>query len=208
MLPRADIAAGRRADRPRLLGRAFQRLFAGAPAGRGREARLGRAGAVRAARTLGRGAAGRRRASTSSRCWRRSARDRARIKALAHITGGGLSENVPRVLPDGLRRACRPRRRGRRPPCSAGCAQAGSLDDAEMLRTFNCGIGMVVVVGSQQADAVLTALQGAARRRPSIGEIEPGRGVKSSRQGQRRGRGRAVLEHARASRHDRSASAS
>ena len=135
---------GRRADRAALVGRAFQRLFAGAPAGGRGEARLGCAGAVR-----------RRRQSLAeallapTRIYVKpvlaAIRATGAIKALAHITGGGLSENLPRVLPAGWPRTSISAP-GRRRPCSAGCSRPGDLDDAEMLRTFNCGIGLVLVV--------------------------------------------------------------
>ena len=87
-----------------------------------------------------------RRESTCGRCFRWSSE--GRIKGLAHITGGGLLENIPRVLPD--RSPCRRRRRrlaaARRIRASPRGRSRSSLQ--EMVRTFNCGIGMVVVVGS------------------------------------------------------------
>lgn len=75
------------------------------------------------------------------------------VKALAHITGGGLTENIPRVLPDGLgvhlNAANWPL-----PPVFSWLAGAGGIDAAEMARTFNCGIGMVLIVSpGQQVDA-------------------------------------------------------
>ncbi len=125
----------------------------------------------------------RRRASTCKPVLRRSAR-RARSRRLAHITGGGLSENLPRVLPGGSRRAHRPCAPGRRRPCSAGCAQAGNLDDAEMLRTFNCGIGMVVVAAqAERRCRCCPSLRAAGEAPVLIGDIEPGRGVKSAAKG-------------------------
>ena len=62
-------------------------------------------------------------------------------------------------------------------------ARAGSLDDAEMLRTFNCGIGLVLVVAAGEAEAVLAALAAAGEAATVIGAIEPGRGVKSQAKG-------------------------
>lgn len=75
------------------------------------------------------------------------------IKALAHITGGGFTENIPRVLPDDLAAsidlgALNP------PPIFGWLSSAGGVEPAEMLRTFNCGIGMVVVVSAEKADEV------------------------------------------------------
>jgi phosphoribosylformylglycinamidine cyclo-ligase len=104
------------------------------------------------------------------------------IKALAHITGGGLSENLPRVLPDGL--AAHIDLAAWTAPAVFGWLQrAGRLDDAEMLRTFNCGIGLVLVAAKGEADAVLATLKAAGETPTVIGEIEPGRGVKSSAKG-------------------------
>ena len=73
-----------------------------------------------------------------------------KVKGLAHITGGGLTENVPRVLPAGLT-ADLDKSRWPRPPVFQWLQQAGGVDEAEMHRVFNCGIGMVVIVA--QADA-------------------------------------------------------
>ena len=73
-------------------------------------------------------------------------RETGGVKALAHITGGGLTENIPRVLPDGLGVAHRPRRWSRCRRCSTGSQRTGGVDEAEMHRTFNCGIGMIVIV--------------------------------------------------------------
>ena len=104
------------------------------------------------------------------------------IKGLSHITGGGLSENLPRVLPDGL--AAHVELGTFKAPAVFGWLQgAGNLDDAEMLRTFNCGIGMVVVASALRANDVLAALTAAGESPHVIGVIEPGRGVKSSAKG-------------------------
>jgi phosphoribosylformylglycinamidine cyclo-ligase len=104
------------------------------------------------------------------------------IKALAHITGGGLSENVPRVLPDAV--AAHVELDAWQAQAVFGwLARAGNLDDAEMLRTFNCGIGLVGVVAREGADAVTRVLRDAGEAPVRIGEIEPGRGVKSQAKG-------------------------
>jgi phosphoribosylformylglycinamidine cyclo-ligase len=104
------------------------------------------------------------------------------VKALAHITGGGLSENLPRVLPDGI--AAHVDLAAFQAPAVFGWLQrAGNLDDAEMLRTFNCGIGMVAIAAQAKAESVLTALRDAGEAPTVIGAIEPGRGVKSSAKG-------------------------
>ena len=104
------------------------------------------------------------------------------VKALSHITGGGLSENLPRVLPDGLA-AHVDLSRWKAPAVFGWLARAGNLDDAHLLRTFNCGIGMVVIAAKDRADAVLAALAGAGEQPVGIGEIEAGRGVKSQAKG-------------------------
>jgi phosphoribosylformylglycinamidine cyclo-ligase len=104
------------------------------------------------------------------------------IKALAHITGGGLSENVPRVLPEGV---------GANidlgawiPPAVFGWLKnAGNLDDTEMLRTFNCGIGLVIVASRDRAGLVLKELREAGESPMIIGRITPPRGVLSDAKG-------------------------
>ena len=104
------------------------------------------------------------------------------IKALSHITGGGLSENLPRVLPDGLA-AHVDLARWQAPAVFSWLEQAGNLDDAEMLRTFNCGMGMVIVAAQERADSVMAALSDAGEHPVVIGEIEAGHGVKSQAKG-------------------------
>ena len=73
------------------------------------------------------------------------------LKGLAHITGGGFTENIPRVLPDGLGVAI-DARAWRLPPVFRWLAEAGGIAPAEMGRTFNCGIGMVAIVAGGSAD--------------------------------------------------------
>jgi phosphoribosylformylglycinamidine cyclo-ligase len=107
---------------------------------------------------------------------------RGAIKALAHITGGGLSENLPRVLPDTV--AARVDLDAfTAPPVFGWLAKSGRLADAEMLKTFNCGIGMVVVAGKAQADAVLAALRSAGEAPLIIGAITPAGGERSEAKG-------------------------
>jgi len=96
-----------------------------------------------------------------------------RINALAHITGGGLLENVPRVLPDGLH--ARIDAGGWPQPALMAFLQAqGNIEPAEMARTFNCGIGMVLAVDAEQAEAVAGELTDAGEDVHFIGAIEPG----------------------------------
>ncbi len=109
-------------------------------------------------------------------------REAGSVKALAHITGGGLSENLPRVLPDGLA-AHVDLAAWRAPAVFSWLARAGRLDDAEMLRTFNCGIGLILVVAKAGVDATLDALKAAGEAPIVIGELEPGRGIKSQAKG-------------------------
>ena len=95
---------------------------------------------------------------------------------MAHITGGGLSENLPRVLPDGLG-ARIDLAAWRLPPLFDWLRTAGGVATPEMLRTFNCGIGMAVVVPAAQADAVGAMLGEAGETVHRIGTIEAGHGV-------------------------------
>jgi phosphoribosylformylglycinamidine cyclo-ligase len=112
----------------------------------------------------------------------RAIRETRAIKALAHITGGGLSENLPRVLPDGI--AAHIDLGAWKPPAVFGwLKEAGALEAAELLRTFNCGIGMVAVVARDDAEAVGRVLQAAGEGPVRIGELEPGRGVRSAAKG-------------------------
>ena len=104
------------------------------------------------------------------------------IKGLSHITGGGLSENLPRVLPNTVA-ACIDLSSWKAPAVFGWLAKAGRLDDAEMLRTFNCGIGMIVVASKAQANAVLAALRSAGESPTIIGEVTPGGGERSSAKG-------------------------
>jgi len=104
------------------------------------------------------------------------------IKGVAHITGGGLSENLPRILPQGLA-AHIDLSAWTAPAVFGWLARAGALDAAEMLRTFNCGIGLVMVAERAKAQAVLAALTAGGETAAVIGEVEAGRGVKSQAKG-------------------------
>ncbi|MCW5695404.1 MAG: phosphoribosylformylglycinamidine cyclo-ligase [Bauldia sp.] len=99
-------------------------------------------------------------------------RQNAGVKAMAHITGGGLTENLPRVLDDTL--AARIDLRAMPlPPVFAWLRALGGIEQAEMLRTFNCGIGMAVIVAAEAADAVTAALTESGEMVLRIGTIEP-----------------------------------
>lgn len=95
------------------------------------------------------------------------------VKALAHITGGGLVENVPRVLPQG-RGAAFVGGSWPVPPVFHWLKQAGGIAAEEMLRTFNCGLGMVLAVTPDASDAVQRALEGAGETVYRVGEITEG----------------------------------
>ena len=96
-----------------------------------------------------------------------------RIKGLAHITGGGLLENIPRVLPDGAH-AVVDADAWELPRLFAWLQAGGGIEPEELARTFNCGIGMVAIVAPEQAEAVLANLQAAGERVHAIGRIEAG----------------------------------
>jgi phosphoribosylformylglycinamidine cyclo-ligase len=93
------------------------------------------------------------------------------IKAMAHITGGGILDNLPRVLPDGAM-ARIDARTWTLPPVFQWLRRMGNVADTEMLRTFNCGIGMILVVGAADADAVAAALAAEGETIYRIGRIE------------------------------------
>lgn len=97
-------------------------------------------------------------------------RDTKAIKALAHITGGGFPDNIPRVLPKGLG-ARLDLERVPVPPIFRWLADVGKVAEPEMLRTFNCGIGMVAVVAAGEADAVASALVRESETVVRMGEV-------------------------------------
>ncbi|MFV0244319.1 MAG: phosphoribosylformylglycinamidine cyclo-ligase [Qingshengfaniella sp.] len=99
------------------------------------------------------------------------------VHALAHITGGGLTENLPRVLPDEL---------GAEidlnawvlPPVFRWLAETAGIETAEMLKTFNSGIGMILVCAADRADALAAILTEAGETVHRIGQVVPGQGVR------------------------------
>jgi phosphoribosylformylglycinamidine cyclo-ligase len=99
-------------------------------------------------------------------------REHVSIKGLAHITGGGLVENVPRILPDTVM-AVLDRSTWTRPAVFDWLQRAGEVADAEMHRVFNCGIGMVVVVAPAHAQAAIEFLTAQGERAFCIGAIAP-----------------------------------
>jgi phosphoribosylformylglycinamidine cyclo-ligase len=99
------------------------------------------------------------------------------VKGFAHITGGGLTDNIPRVLPDGMEVVLQ-RRSWARDPVFDWLASTGRVATAEMYRTFNCGIGMVAVVAPADVDATLAALKSSGETAAVIGTVGRGpRGV-------------------------------
>jgi phosphoribosylformylglycinamidine cyclo-ligase len=103
------------------------------------------------------------------------------VRAMAHITGGGLVGNLPRVLPEGCRAILR-RSAWREPPVFATLREAGGVSEIEMLRTFNLGVGYVVVVRAADAGRAQQALEAAGETVSVIGEIVAGeRGVEVTR---------------------------
>lgn len=97
------------------------------------------------------------------------------VHAFAHITGGGVTENLPRVLPDQLS-ARIDLTAWSRPPIFSWLQQHGAIARDEMLRTFNCGVGMLVVVAAEDETAALAGLEAAGETATVIGEIIPASG--------------------------------
>lgn len=96
------------------------------------------------------------------------------IKGLAHITGGGLLENIPRVLPDGTHARINADAWAQ-PRLMAFLQAQGAIEPEEMARTFNCGIGMVVIVAADHAEMVADTLCSAGEKVETIGAIENGK---------------------------------
>jgi phosphoribosylformylglycinamidine cyclo-ligase len=98
------------------------------------------------------------------------------VHGLAHVTGGGLTENVPRMLPEGL---------GAEidldawalPPVFGWLLRTAGLEAAEMLRTFNCGIGMVAAVAEERAEAAAAAFAATGESVIRLGRVTEGAGV-------------------------------
>ena len=101
------------------------------------------------------------------------------VHGLAHITGGGLTENLPRVLPEGLGAEI-DLGAWRLPPVFAWLAAEGGIAEAEMLKTFNCGIGMIAVAAEDRAAALAAQLAEAGETVIPLGRVGPGQGVRYS----------------------------
>ena len=96
-----------------------------------------------------------------------------RIAALAHITGGGLLENIPRVLPKGAHAVVNADAWDQ-PRLMAFLQAQGNIEPGEMARTFNCGVGMVLAVEDAEADSLARDLEAAGETVLRVGRIEPG----------------------------------
>ena len=92
------------------------------------------------------------------------------VSGLCHITGGGILENLPRVLPDGVS-AKISRSSWDRPALFRWLQEGGNIEEIEMYRTFNCGIGMMICVDPNHTDAAMTSLEKSGERVHVIGEI-------------------------------------
>jgi len=92
------------------------------------------------------------------------------VKGMAHITGGGLVDNVPRVLPENIQ-AVLHRDSWQMPELFRWLQMKGGVADAEMVRVFNCGIGMVVIVSTDQADAAIQSLKAEGLHAWTVGEV-------------------------------------
>ncbi len=98
------------------------------------------------------------------------------LHAAAHITGGGITENLPRVLPEGLGAEIDLDAWGL-PPVFGWLAQTAGIAEAEMLKTFNSGIGMILAVAADRAEDLTGVLEGMGETVARLGHVQPGPGV-------------------------------
>jgi phosphoribosylformylglycinamidine cyclo-ligase len=96
-----------------------------------------------------------------------------RIKGMAHITGGGVTDNLPRIFPPGTH-AVIDRRSWQIPPLFSWLARTGGVPDDDMLRTFNMGIGLIIACASEDVDSLLGDLAAGGERAVCIGEVRAG----------------------------------
>ncbi|MEW2911509.1 phosphoribosylformylglycinamidine cyclo-ligase [Leisingera sp. JC11] len=101
------------------------------------------------------------------------------VHALAHITGGGLTENLPRVLPENLG-ADIDLNAWDLPPVFKWMAETGGIAEAEMLKTFNCGIGMILSVSADRADELVKVLEAEGETVARLGTVTAGVGMRYS----------------------------
>ena len=97
------------------------------------------------------------------------------VHGVAHITGGGLLDNIPRVIPDGLEVVLQ-RKSWKLPEVFQWLQRTGNIDEHEMLRTFNCGIGMTLCIGAQEVDKAMTTLKSLGEAPFVVGEVRRGDG--------------------------------
>ncbi|MDA0679222.1 MAG: phosphoribosylformylglycinamidine cyclo-ligase [Proteobacteria bacterium] len=97
------------------------------------------------------------------------------VKGLAHITGGGITENVPRTLPDNMH-ASIDTGSWRQGPVFDWLQASGGIETDEMRRTFNCGVGMIAVVDSRDANSAIEILTAAGESAWNLGQVVPGSG--------------------------------
>jgi len=95
------------------------------------------------------------------------------IHAMAHITGGGLLENIPRVLPDNTQAVIN-KNSWQLPEVFQWLQENGNVEDSEMHRTFNCGVGMVLIVDTNDADKIISILNDTGENAWNLGNIENG----------------------------------
>ncbi len=100
------------------------------------------------------------------------------IKGMAHITGGGLTENIPRVLPENVT-VHLDAASWSRPAVFGWLAQAGSIEASDMAKTFNCGIGMAVIVEAAAADQIMASLTESGEKPVKIGHVEERKSAES-----------------------------
>ena len=93
------------------------------------------------------------------------------VHGIVHVTGGGFDGNVPRILPGGVRARIDPDA-WPRPGVYGWIQQSGELDEPEMLRVFNCGVGMVLVVPAEHSSDIILRLEGLGERAYAIGAVE------------------------------------
>jgi phosphoribosylformylglycinamidine cyclo-ligase len=102
--------------------------------------------------------------------------ERGEVNGLAHITGGGIPENVPRMMPDGCGAVINPQA-WEVPPVFRTLQDLGGVSDVEMWKTFNMGVGMVVAVPRENAEALLREIEAAGEVVYAIGAVAEGGGV-------------------------------
>jgi len=93
------------------------------------------------------------------------------LRGIAHITGGGLRENIPRILPSQVRATIH-RKNWRIPPLFTLFQHKGKIDDNEMLRVFNCGVGLILIVPPENANDVVETIQSQGEEAFILGSIE------------------------------------